>query len=227
MVYISMTMTKDANMKNARSTKKVRGTSSRGRGRPREFDREQALAKAMRVFWSLGYEATSMAELRAALGITQASLYAAYGSKEQLFREAVTLYQQTDGITTPHALNSDLKAREAIHAMLQDAVDVFAAPGAPGGCLIVLGTINCSVANKNVQDHMSSLRRETVESIQDRLRRGQREGDLSSRAPVAEIAEYYATVLHGLSIQSRDGSSRRLLTHVVDCAMAVWDQMMR
>ncbi len=219
-----MTMTKNANIKNVQSINGSSATLSRGRGRPREFDREQALAKAMRVFWTLGYETTSMAELRAALGITQASLYAAYGSKEQLFREAVDLYQQTDGITTPRALNAGLKARESIHAMLQDAVDAFTAPGAPGGCLIVLGTINCSVANRNVQDYMSSLRRETVKSIQDRLRRGQREGDVPKRAPIAELAEYYATVLHGLSIQARDGSSRKLLTHVVNCAMAAWDQ---
>jgi AcrR family transcriptional regulator len=76
----------------------------------------------MRIFWSLGYEATSMADLRAALGITQASLDAAFGSKEQLFREAVDLYYRTTGLTTARALAFDSSAREAIHAMLKDAV---------------------------------------------------------------------------------------------------------
>ena len=216
---------KNANKTIKRAIKEGGKTSERTRGRPRQFGREQGLAKAMRVFWSLGYEATSMADLRAALGITQASIYAAYGSKEEMFREVVDLYQRTEGITTPRALNADLQAREAIHTMLQDAVDAFTAPGAPGGCLIVLGTINCSVGNKAIQEHMSSLRRETVRSIQDRLRRGQREGDVPRNAPVFELAAYYGTVLHGLSIQARDGASRRILTHVVDCAMGVWDQM--
>ncbi len=83
-------------------------TPARGRVRPREFDRKKDLVKAMRVFWSLGHEATSMADLRKALGIKQASLYAAYGSKEALFREVVELYRQTDGIATTSALSEDL-----------------------------------------------------------------------------------------------------------------------
>ncbi len=166
-----------------------------------------------------------MAELRAALGITQASFYAAYGSKEQLFREAIDLYRQTDGITTPRALNADLKARESIHAMLQDAVDVFTAPGALEGALLSLVRLIVPWATRTYRINTLSLRRETVKSIQDRLRRGQREADMPKRAPIAELAEYYATVLHGLSIQSTDGSSRKLLTHVVNCAMATWDQI--
>ena len=100
----------------------------------------------MRIFWSLGYDATSMADLRAALGITQASLYAAFGSKEQLFREAVDLYRRTAGFNTARALTIDSSAREAIHAMLQAAVDAYTAPGAPGGCLVILGATNCTVS---------------------------------------------------------------------------------
>ena len=88
----------------------------------------------MHLFWSRGYDATSMADLRAGLGITQASLYAAFGNKEQLFREAVDLYRQTAGFSSTHALATGVSAREAIHAMLQAAVDAFSAPGAPGGC---------------------------------------------------------------------------------------------
>ena len=218
---------KSANIQTKRSTNEAGRGVARGRGRPREFDRNEGLAKAMRVFWALGYEATSMAELRKALGVKQASLYAAYGSKEQIFREAVDLYQRTDGVTTARALNSDLTTREAIHAMLQDAIDVFTAESNPGGCLVVLGTMNCSVGNKAVQDHLTSLRRETLKSIKDRLRRGQREGDVARDASIADIAEYFATVLHGLSIQSRDGSSRRLLIRVVQSAMSAWDHLTR
>lgn len=197
------------------------------RGRPREFDREEKLRVAMQVFWRLGYEATSMADLRAALSITQASLYAAYGSKEALFREAVDLYRRTDGDTTSRALASDRPVRDAVHAVLQDAVNAFTKPGAPGGCLVVLGTTNCSVENKSVQDYLVSLRLETAKDILLRLKRARRDGEIKASAPVDAVAAYYTTVLHGLSIQARDGASRKVLTRVVDCAMAAWPTLTR
>ena len=166
-----------------------------------------------------------MANLREALGIKQASLYAAYGSKEALFREVVELYQQTDGIATPRALTGDLSTREAIQAMLQDAVNMFTAADAPRGCLLVLSTINCTVENIEVQKHLCSLREQTLANIEGRLRRGQREGEVSNSAAISAIAAFYTTVLHGLSIQARDGASRHVLTQVVDCSMAVWAQL--
>ena len=213
-------MTATAEKKRSRNQQ----AGSRGPGRPREFDREEGLKKAMRVFWSMGYEATSMADLRAALGTNQASLYAAYGSKEALFRETVDLYLRTDGVATPRALAAgDLSTREAVHAMLQDGVDMFVAEKVPRGCLLVLSTINCTVENKGIQDHLSSLRDRTRQSIEFRLRRGQREGDVPKAVSVKAIAAFYATVLYGLSIQARDGCGRRSLTEVVNCSMSSWD----
>lgn len=200
----------------------VRPADKPKRGRPREFDREAGLKQAMHVFWSHGYEATSMADLRAALGVTQASLYAAYGNKEALFREAVDLYRKTDGITTERALSGTGNTREAIHAMLQDAVNLFTSPGARGGCLVVLGTTNCTVENQHVHDYLRSLRTQTVSAILSRLERGRTEGDVSQTAPLSALAAYYATVLHGLSIQAKDGASANTLTEVVACTMASW-----
>jgi AcrR family transcriptional regulator len=221
-----MTIHKNANIKINRSTN---GTESpvRERGRPREFDREEALQKAMRLFWSRGYDAISMADLRAELGITQASLYAAFGSKEQLFREAVDLYRQTAGFSTTDALEKGINAREAIHAMLQAAVDAFSAPGAPGGCLLILGATNCAVENKVVQDHLLSIRREISQSILDRLKQGQHDGDVLKTAPVTALAAYFSTVLYGLALQSRDGASRKILMQVVEIAIADWQEMVR
>src|ERR1700735_1867096 len=99
-----MAKRENANIKIDRSTNNS-GSPRRDRGRPREFDRDQALGKAMHLFWSRGYDAISMADLRAELGLTQASLYAAFGSKEQLFRDAVELYRQTAGFSTTDALS--------------------------------------------------------------------------------------------------------------------------
>jgi AcrR family transcriptional regulator len=163
-----------------------------------------------------------MADLRAALRITQASLYAAFRSKEELFREAVDLYLRTAGFDTTRTLANDTSAREAIHAMLQAAVDAFTAPDAPGGCLIILGATNCSLENKAVQDHLLSIRRRITQSVLDRLKRGQLDGDVSKTAPIIALAAYCATVLYGLALQSRDGASRTTLTQVVELAMANW-----
>jgi AcrR family transcriptional regulator len=180
----------------------------------------------MQLFWSLGYDATSMADLRAALGITQASLYAAFGKKEQLFRETVDLYRRTAGLSTAAALGIDSSARDAIHAMLEAAIDAYTAPGSPRGCLVILGATNYAVENKAVHDHLLSIRREMSQSILDRLKRGQLEGDVPKAAPIVALATYYATVLHGLALQSRDGVSRKTLSQVVEFAMANWQQIL-
>jgi len=219
-----MTKRKNANIKINRSTKHA-DSPKRDRGRPREFDRDQALETAMRLFWSRGYDAISMADLRAALGITQASVYAAFGSKEQLFRESVELYRQTAGLSTTLALETEAHARDAIHAMLQAAVDAFSAPGAPGGCLLILGATNCVLENKAVQDHLLFIRRAISQSILERLKRSQREGDVPKAAPAHAIASFYSTILYGLALQSRDGASHKTLTEVVEFAMANWQRL--
>jgi AcrR family transcriptional regulator len=212
---------------NIKINQSINGPESlkRDRGRPREFNRDQALAKAMHLFWSRGYDAISMADLRAELGITQASLYAAFRSKEQLFREAVDLYRRTAGFSTTLALETEAHGREAIHAMLQAAVDAFSAPGAPGGCLLILGATNCAVENKAVQNHLLLIRRGITQSILDRLKQSQRDGDVPKAAPVQGLATFYSTVLYGLALQSRDGASRKTLTQVVEFAVANWQQM--
>jgi AcrR family transcriptional regulator len=213
------------NIKTKRPINSV-GSPKRGRGRPREFDRERALQKAMQIFWSLGYDATSMADLRVGLGITQASLYAAFGSKEQLFHEAVDLYRRTVGLSTARALAAGSSAREAIHAMLQAAADAYTAPGTPRGCLVILGAINCVTENKAIQAHLLSIRRQVSQSILDRLKRGQCDRDVPKVVPINALAAYYSSVLYGLALQSRDGASRKTLTQVVEFAMANWQKIL-
>jgi hypothetical protein len=109
--------------------------------------------------------------------------------------------------------------------MLQAAVDAFSAPGAPGGCLLILGATNCALENKTVQDHLLLIRRQISQSISERLNKGQRDGDVPKTAPTAALTAYYSTVLHGLALQSRDGASRKTLTQVVEFAMANWQQI--
>jgi hypothetical protein len=109
--------------------------------------------------------------------------------------------------------------------MLQAAVEAFTAPGAPGGCLVILGATNCTVESKAVQDHLLSVRRRISKSILGRLKRGQCNGDVPNTAPINTLAAYYSTVLHGLALQSKDAVSRMTLMQVVEFAMANWQQI--
>ena len=176
----------------------------------------------MKLFWLYGYEATSMADLRASLGLTQASIYAAFGSKEGLFREAVSLYRQTVGSTTARALSEKTTAREAISVMLYDAVAEFASDETPSGCLIVLSAINVGKESRSVQEDLQAIRLQTARAIEARLKRGQVDGDVPGDAPIEQLAEFYTALLHGLSIQAKDGVSLAKLRSTVAHGMDSW-----
>ncbi len=196
------------------------------RGRPRGFNREDALRLAMEIFWSLGYEGATLTELQEAMGgITAPSFYAAFGSKEQLFREAVELYSSTLGVPMMKALDEKPEARASIEALLEAAVDAFTKPGKPRGCMLVFGAMNSTPANKSVQDYLRGLRARRQKVIQRRLLRAVAEGEMPSTVDPSALASFYTTVVDGLAIQARDGASRKDLKFAIRCAMAAWDSM--
>lgn len=194
-----------------------------GRGRPRAFDRETALRRAMEVFWRQGYEATSMTDLTSAMGIASPSLYAAFGSKEALFREAVALYGATEGSAMARAMTELPTARAAVEAVLRENARLYADESSPSGCMIVLAATNCSAANAPVQEHLSSWRKAGAEMMARRLDRGVREGELPAGTDTEAMAAFYTTVIQGMSVQARDGATGADLAKTVDRAMAAWD----
>ena len=197
------------------------------RGRPRSFDREDALGQAMEVFWAFGYEGATVTGLQEAMGgITAPSFYAAFGSKENLFREAVELYSKTLGAPMMQTLAEAPTARASLEALLQNAVGIFCRPGKPRGCPLVLGGSNPIPANKTVQDHVRGLRARRKKVIEERLRRGVGEGELPATLDVSAVASFYTTVVDGLAIQARDGASRKALQFAVRGAMAAWQTLL-
>jgi AcrR family transcriptional regulator len=202
----------------------VSGASPPRRGRPRGFNRDEALRQAMEVFWEKGYEGASLDDLQTAMGgISPPSFYAAFGSKEQLFLDVIRLYTETVGAAPMQALAGEPTARRAIEAMLRESVNVFCSAHTPRGCLLVLGAINCTPACRNIQEHMSGYRAQASEFIRLRLERGIADGDLPPGLDPAPLASFYAAMLMGLSIRARDGASRDELDRAIDCAMAAWD----
>ncbi|MFF3527207.1 TetR/AcrR family transcriptional regulator [Streptomyces rubiginosohelvolus] len=197
------------------------------RGRPRAFDRAVALRGAMEVFWELGYEGTKVTDLTGAMNINSASLYNTFGSKEQLFREAVALYGSTTGSATARALREEPTARAAVEAMLRGNIDIFADSGTPSGCMIVLAAANCAHQNRGVAEHLTGHRRRTVAELEDRLERAITEGELAPETDVRSVADFYATILYGLSIEARDGVPVERLRSTVDRAVGLWDALVR
>jgi AcrR family transcriptional regulator len=192
-------------------------------GRPREFDRDEALARARDAFWARGYEGTSMADLVSAMGIASARIYAAFGSKEELFREAVALYTETEGVRIWDAVQAMPTAREAVEAVLRATAEAFTTPGKPAGCLVVLGAVHCEPGNEGVCAELREHRARNVVSLRQRLERAVAAGELPADTDCEAVASFYATVQQGLSLQARDGASRESLLAIVRCAMMAWD----
>lgn len=196
------------------------------RGRPPTFDRQEALCRAMEQFWARGYEGTTLEDLQTAMGgITPPSFYNAFGSKEQLFKEATTLYTATFGEPTVRALEEAPTAREGLETMLRMTAKFLSQPGKPHGCLLVLGAMNCTPANKGAQDHLQAIRRQAPKVLKQRLDRSVAQGELPARLDTNAIAAFYATVIHGLGVRAGDGASRKELMAAVDGAMAGWETL--
>ena len=195
------------------------------RGRPRAFDRSFALARAMELFWAKGYDNTSMSDLTAAMGINSPSLYAAFGSKEALFREAVQLYGRTESPEIWQAITEAATARDAVAGFLHTTADAFTKPGKPAGCLVVLGALHASDTNAGVCQALRDLRAENVTTLRERLDLAVAAGELPSGLDSASVAAFYVTVQQGMSIQARDGAGREMLHAIADGAIAAWDRL--
>ena len=190
-------------------------------GRPREFDCEAALDRAMDVFWKRGYEAATLPELTAAMGINKPSLYAAFGSKEQLFRKAVERYLIGPAGYLQEAMKQPT-ARAAVEAMLNGAIQMATDPKHPGGCLIIQGAMSCGAEAECLKNELTALREAGVTLVRKRLDAAKRDGELLADVDCADLARYFATVMHGMSVQASGGATRKQLQRVAMLALKAW-----
>jgi AcrR family transcriptional regulator len=186
------------------------------RGRPREFDRETALRRAMDVFWAKGFDTCSMSDLVDAMGINSPSLYAAFGSKEDLYREAVALYTDNEGGAALRALQAHESVRDGLRAMFRTSVELYTGGSAPRGCMIFLGAMSVGAGHAKLRAEMQKRRRKAASIVTARLRRAVESGELDAKADVPALAALCMTLFAGLSIQAQDGVRRAALFAAVD-----------
>lgn len=199
--------------------------SRRGPGRPRQFDRDQAVATALGLFRQRGYEGTSIAHLTEAIGVSATSLYGVFPSKEALFEEAVALYQRTEGAFAVTALEQSRTAYQAMHDLLTGAAAHYAVADHRGGCFVSLGVLSCAPEHREIADRMTARRVATRDTIKVRLDRGKEEGELPPTADTGALAAFYAATLQGLSVQARDGASEEELLRIAALALVPLDHL--
>lgn len=199
-----------------------RHTVQAHKGRPREFDADSALDKALHVFWQRGYEGASLSDLTEAMGINRPSLYAAFGNKEELFRRALDRYaERGPGRALSEAL-AEPTARDVVARLLKNVAISLTDPSNPRGCLSVQAALTCGEASDAIKQELCKRRSEAEQKLRARLERAIDEGDLSFDADAARLARFVSTVTQGMSVQAAGGASRDDLLHVADMAMKAW-----
>jgi AcrR family transcriptional regulator len=190
-------------------------------GRPREFDLDEALDRALQVFRRNGYDGSSVAELTEAMGINPPSLYAAFGNKEGLFRQALDRYAVRRTAYWDEALSAP-SARGMVEALLRETALFLTGECDPPGCLFVRTAVSCGETEEAIRKELASRRAAGELAIRERLERAKSEGALPPSVNPSDFARYIATVLEGMSVQAAGGATREELLRVADMALRAW-----
>ena len=194
------------------------------KGRPREFDADEALDKALMVFWQRGFEGTSLSDLTEAMGINRPSLYAAFGNKETLFRLALDRYAETGPGSVQRQALQEPTARRVVERLLCNTATTLTDPCHPAGCLAVQGALSCGEAAQSIKNELCARRSAGETQLRERFEKAKSEGDLPKDANPATLARYVSTVLQGMSVQAAGGASRDDLLAVADMVLKSWPQ---
>ncbi len=191
------------------------------KGRPREFCTEMALAAALRVFWSKGFESASMTDLTEAMGISKPSLYAAFGNKEELFHKALDLYESEKLAYTRVALEQPT-ARKVAEYIMRGALESQTGSKEVKGCMGVIHSVACSPEAESIKADVVARRESSQAALVERFERAKREGDLPAHVDPKTLTTYLYALLQGMAVQAGSGASCQDLQNLVDMSLALW-----
>ncbi|MCZ7488844.1 TetR/AcrR family transcriptional regulator [Rhizobium rhizogenes] len=194
----------------------------RKRGRPRMFDRDIGLDIAARLFWEHGYEGTSIADLTRSMGINPPTLYSTFGSKEELYRQALDFSIARENSRRSNILQSDLPVYEALRLYLYDIADGDTQPDKPPGCMVSTAVLQHAEENTSVARMTASLRETSMQTLKARFDRAVEEGALPANTDTDTLARFYGAIIQGMSAQACDGACNALLKRLIDLALAAW-----
>ncbi|MGW7680840.1 TetR/AcrR family transcriptional regulator [Kribbella sp. NPDC054772] len=194
-------------------------------GRPRGFDADEALEKAMTVFWRNGYEGASLPELTSAMGISRTSMYAAFGNKEELFRKALLRYADGPASYGVEAV-AEPTAQQVATAFLCGAVRSATLPGYPTGCLSLRASLIGGEDGQAIRELLAAWRDETSALLTKRFRRAVSDGDLPAKTDPALLARYVMTIGNGVAVQAAGGAARADLQLIVDAVLQNWPPLL-
>jgi len=187
------------------------------KGRPREFDIDEALAAALRVFWTKGYEGASLTDLTEAMGVTRPSLYAAFGNKEALFRKALDLYEREKLAYVGEALKAPT-SRGVAERLLRGALEMQTSDSEPKGCM----RVSCGPEAESIRSDLMARRLSSQRAMCDRMQRAKDDGDLPDDTNVEGLCAYLGAILQGMSIQAGSGATKEQLQALVETSLAMW-----
>ena len=192
--------------------------SVRKMGRPRAFDVDAALDAALKVFWAKGYEGTTVSDLTREMGLNMSSLYAAFGDKENLFRQVAARYAADASALYEKALGR-ATLYEALSDLFSAIVEFLNRPGYPPGCLTVMGALATSSTAAPVQQLLLQMRTRGQLRLQRRCQEAKKAGELAKGTDVAAFARYLATILWGLMVQGASGATKGQMQGIADAAL--------
>ena len=190
-------------------------------GRPRSFDKDEALKKAMYVFWEKGYEGTTMADLIESIGMKAPSIYAAFGNKDAIFKEVVAHYLPIVADGQLATLNKTSDIFEAVEKTLSECVRLFTSSDNPHTCLIMTAAINASPEHHEHVESLRILRRDYKENWKKRFERAKQEGQLKLDLTPKQLSEYFVTIIQGMSLSAKDGARKEDLAKTSEIAMQI------
>jgi AcrR family transcriptional regulator len=190
-------------------------------GRPRAFDVDEALDRALEVFWRQGYEGTALSDLTAAMGINLPSLYATFGNKEALFRQVLDRYAQGPAAYAARALELP-RARDVVEALVYGAIELTTGPGTPLGCINVNTAQACGPDAEPARHEAITRRAADHAALRRRLSRARAEGDLPPGADPGALAGFVTTFIDGIAVQASGGTSRAQLRRAAAIALKAW-----